>query len=168
MYRISDKSSAIKQIQNFLRIIGSNGIFIAPTGEYDENTAMAVKDYQESRGLEANGIVDYITFTQMYNEYASALSKKNLSNELKFPILPGEYSPVLTQINLILSSLMNYYGHTHWLRETNYYSKETSEAVKTLRQIYVMDDFDMIDEEFYKNIIRDHRSINIINNFDIH
>ena len=38
MYRINDRSSAIKRVQEYLRSVGNKNIFVAPTGIYDENT----------------------------------------------------------------------------------------------------------------------------------
>ena len=161
-----DRSEAIRQVQTFLRVAGDPDIFVAPTGVYDDNTRLSIVEFQTRFSLEPTGVVDYKTFTLLYDEYIF-LMNKNVVNDMtdsfiRFPILPGESQAAMTHINRSLARLLDYYGHTHRLQNSSFYSKETSKAINILREIYMLDKNDYIDEEFYYRMIKDHDSIKII------
>ena len=82
MYRIDDRSSAIKEIQEYLRIVGNKNILVVPTGIYDENTRLSVLDFQINNEIAADGIVNIITFIKLYDAYSFALENKK--NKEKF------------------------------------------------------------------------------------
>ena len=169
MYRIYDKVEAIRNIQKYLRSLGNTDFSIAPSGVYDENTRLSVIDFQKSRGLVPTGTVDYDTFTILKAEYDNATNRYRVREAtdsfISFPILPGESRDELLHINRLLKSILDYYGFTHRLRESNFYSKETSDSVMLLRRVYILDDVDLIDEEFYRRMIIEHDSITASQNY---
>ena len=169
MYRIYDKAAAITEVQTFLRIIGNPDIFVSPTGVFDENTALSVKDYQERRNLLPTGMVDKETFDLMYAEYITENERDEaeikLLSFISFPLLPGKTSDGMIHLNKMMSELLDYYGITHTLRVNSFYSKQTADAVRQLRKIYLLDDFEFIDEAFYIRMVRDHNSINHAGNY---
>ena len=59
----------------------------------------------------------------------------------------------------MMRNILNYYGITNRLNESNFYSEESALAVKTLRQIYLLEDRRNIDEELYLRMTKDHDSI---------
>ena len=163
MYRIYDKPEAIKRVQKYLAIISNPKIFVAPTGIYDQNTMLSVKDFQRTRGILDSGIVDYQTFTLLYKEYEYQ-SKINTIKEISdsfidFPLLPGDLKDEMIHVNRSLRRLIEYYGFTSSLLNSNFYSKNTSDAVKILREIYSLPNKDLIDEKFYLRMMKDHDSI---------
>ena len=168
MYRIYDRPEAIKRVQDYLRIAANPNIFVAPSGVYDENTRLSVRDFQSSRGLEPTGEVDRVTFDLLFSEYAFLTNRNALRDALDsfifFPILPGSSSNGMMHINRTLARVLDYYGFTHRLRSSNFYSGETSEAVRILRGVYLMGGADLIDEEFYQRLIKDHDSMGQFNN----
>lgn len=168
MYRINDKSEAIKRVQRYLSVVLTPAIFIAPTGVYDEETRTAVMDYQNTMSISSTGIVDYQTFELLYRDFERKSAKNRLNERLEnfisFPLIPGSMSEEMTHINRILSDLLNYYGHTHRLIYNNFYSDETSLAVNILQDIYNLNKVDYIDEEMYIRMVDDHNSISRINN----
>ncbi len=168
MYRIDDKPEAIRSVQRYLVVAGNPHILIAPTGVYDENTRLSVEDFQSRKGLVQSGVVDYETFTLLYDDYVFITDREALNQKLdsfvNFPLYPGEFDNAMLHINRSLARILDYYGFTHRLRSSNFYSDETSNAVKTLRQIYLLEDSDVIDEEFYIRMIKDHDSIGKFNN----
>jgi len=163
MYRINDKTSAIEEVQKFLRLVGNKDIFVAPTGVYDDNTKKSVIDFQSENGINVNGIVDLLTFTKLFDKYLFALKNgitvENTKTFINFPLLPGQFNDAMIHINRTLSRLLDYYGHTHNLMESNFYSKSTIEAVSIIRKIYLLQDKNLIDEELYRRMIDDHNSI---------
>jgi hypothetical protein len=65
----------------------------------------------------------------------------------------------MIHVNRTLTRLLDHYGYTHNLRESNFYSQNTADAVKILRRIYLLEDKNLIDEELYGRMINDHDSI---------
>lgn len=168
MYRVYDKPEAIRSVQRYLIVAGDPGIFIAPTGVYDENTRLSVIDFQTRFDLEPTGEVDYETFTLLYDKYVlmtNDTETRNIADSfIQFPILPGKTSNGMAHINLALGIILDYYGFTHRLRGNNFYSKETADAVEILRDIYMLEKKDYIDEELYRRMLIDHDSIAKIQN----
>ncbi|MBO7196879.1 MAG: peptidoglycan-binding protein [Clostridia bacterium] len=169
MYRVYDKEEAIRQVQIYLSKALDANIFVAPTGVYDENTRLAVIAFQKQIGINPSGVVDYETFTLLYERYRinNDISDLNetVGSFIKFPLYPGQFNSALVSINRTLAGILDYYGHTHSIRESNFYSDQTSKAVKILRGIYLLSDEDFIDEIFYLKMISDQDSINRVNNF---
>ena len=163
MYRIDNRSEAIKRVQQYLLVVGNPDIFVATTGAYDENTRLSVLDYQGVNNLEQSGVVDRITFDRMFGDFIKITEREKIKNALDpfivFPILPGSFSDEMIHINRTLGRLLTHYGYSHSIRDSNFYSKSTSEAVKIMRLIYLLDEKDSIDEELYSRMMRDLDSI---------
>ena len=168
MYRVYDKPEAIRSVQRYLIVAGDPDIFIVPTGVFDDNTRLSVIDFQTRFDLKPTGEVNYETFTLLYNEYV--LLTRNMETGdltdsfLQFPLLPGKTSNGMAHINLTLGRILDYYGFTHRLRGNNFYSDETALAVEILRDVYMLDKKNYIDEEFYRRMIIDHDSIARVQN----
>lgn len=163
MYKVYDKQEAVRQVQLYLAAVEDGRLYVAPTGVFDENTRLSVISFQNLRGLEPTGIVDRETFDLLYLEYVDA-GERNLlyathGSFISFPLLPGQRSDSMMQINRMLAALLNYYGLSHNLRDSNFYSDETASAVKMMRRIYLLPDLNLIDEDFYIAMFRDHDSI---------
>ncbi len=168
MYRIYDRQEAVRQVQNFLRIVGNPDIAIFPSGIYDESTRLSVLDFQSVRKIKPSGEVDRITFDRLYEEYVETNKKNELNQRLdsfiSLPIFPGDISEEIMHINRTLARVLDYYGFTHRLRSSNFYSDETAEAVRILRGIYSLEERNIIDEELYLRLILDHDSMGRFNN----
>ena len=155
MYRIYYKEAAITEVQKYLGV--------SPSGVYDEDTRIAVTEFQLINELEISGEVDRKTFDMIYFQYKRRLMNDAARDEVAsltdFPIRPGNINPFMLQIHQMMATVLSYYSLTHTLRMSSYYSDATSEAVLKLREIYMLDERDEIDEEFYLRLIGDHRSI---------
>ena len=168
MYRINDKESAIREVQKYLKVVSEPNVFISPSGVFDERTKLAVIDFQEKRGIFGSGVVDLITFDHLFTEYTLLKRKDEIGKDtvgfIQFPILPGAMTNGVYHINQMLTRLLDYYGVTHRLRPSAFFSEETRLAVRSLREIYMLEDIDIVDEILYSRIIDD---INSISNFSI-
>ena len=165
MYRIDDRQTAIMQVQKFLMAL-TEDIFIAPSGVFDDNTRLAVIVFQKKFGLEDTGVVDFATFELLYREYAKIVMHGSVNdtvgNFLIFPMQRGDMSEGIFHINTTLAALLDYYGITHRLRASSFYSEETALAVSALRKIYMLDEGDHIDELLYFRMINDYNSQSIL------
>lgn len=171
MYRINDRPAAIERVQRYLRVAGNPDIFVAPTGVFDENTRLSVIDFQEKNSLEGSGVVDRTTFDLLFAAFTLLTERdrirEGLDSFIEFPLKPGQYAEPMIHINRTLARLLNHYGQPHTLRESNFYSKSTSEAVRLMRGIYLLEGEDLIDEHLYLRMITDHDSIAVSGNIFI-
>ena len=169
MYRIYDKPEAIKRVQQYLSLVGNPNIFVAKTGIYDENTRLSVIDFQTNNSLTQSGIVDKETFDSLYEKYVYNEKKENIKNSadsfISFPILPGSHANGMIHINQMLENILNYHAKTHRILPSTFYSSATSEGVRLIKQIFLMNDGDFIDEHLYFRMIEEHNSIGDISNF---
>ena len=99
---------------NYLRLIGNPEIFVAPTGVYDDNTLLSVKDFQAKNRLAETGKVDKETFDLMFSQFYIQNERDNVKRTLfsfiTFPLLPGLMSDGMIHINKMMSDLLDYYG----------------------------------------------------------
>ena len=162
MYRINDKTEAKRRVQNYLRAV-SPGVFVAPSGVFDENTRLALIAFQEKMNLEPSGMVDLDTFEMLFSEYSLINMKKRVEESIPgaahFPLSIGDMSEIIFSINNNLARMLDYYGIIHRLRASSFYSQETAQAVRELRRIYMLEDSENIDEIFYFRLINDLDSI---------
>ena len=163
MYRIYDTKSAIREVQTYLGMAGNAEIPVAPSGAYDDNTLLSVIDFQKREGLPESGVVDRATFNRLYDVYALLRERERFDKKsdsfISFPLLPGVAADGVAHINRMMSRLLGYYGHTHSLRPSRFYSDESAAAVKILREIYRLEDKGYIDEALYIRMVKDHDSI---------
>ena len=168
MYNINDKESATKQVQEYLAYIDDTGIYIAPSGVYDDNTRQAVSTFQQMNNLEVTSEVDKATFDLLYYTYKEKKTRNEVAqavgSRLSFPMEIGYYSPFMVEVNHIIAELMDYYGHTHRIVRGGYFSEETAAAVRILGGIYLLEENGIIDEIFYNRMILDYDSVKLFNN----
>lgn len=86
LYRLGDEGTAVRDIQARLAALG-HGTDPDATGEFGEATRSAVVDFQESRGLDADGIVGPDTWRSLY-EAGYRLGDRLLF--LRRPMMRGE------------------------------------------------------------------------------
>ena len=158
MYDIKDKSEAIRIIQRYLREVNGGKIPVFPSGIYDENTKLAVKDFQIKFGITESGIVDYITFTKLFQAYKKISEEKEVKDSLIFPMKDGDSGDGVAEINRLLIMLLDFYRINHNVRVSRYFTKSTLDGVKSLKKIY-QHFGDCVDEEFYLRIKRDEKII---------
>ena len=163
MYRINDRSEAIRRVQRYLTVAGNPEIFVAPTGVFDDNTRLSVIDFQKSKRIEESGVVDKITFDLLFEDFTFINERESIREKfdsfITFPLFPGEMSDGMMHINRTLSRLLNHYGLPNDVRNSNFYSPATSIAVGLLQKIYLLEEKNMIDEKFYSRMVEDHNSI---------
>lgn len=159
MYRVNDRTSAIKNVQGYLSTLFAGEINIAPNGVYDDKTRLAVLEFQRRNGLAPNGIVDLLTFEFLYSSYREKQMKNKVGKTPDLPFFPGDYSDEMREINKMLSVLLDYYRIDHSVIENGYYSKETSDAVNKMRKIFLMQGGDNVDDMLYLRMILEYRSI---------
>ena len=169
MYRVYDTDAIIRFIQKYLIVINGDSDPLAPNGIYDDRTKAAVREFQKNNGLEITGVVNEPTISALFDEQSREQIKKRTRKQthpfIQFPISPGEKSDGMIQIHQAMAKALNYYGHTHQLRQTSYFNEQTMIAVDLLRKIYLLENDAKIDETFYFRLMNDFESINKIQDY---
>lgn len=160
MYRINDKSAAIRELQKYLRAIGYDGLTIVPSGIYDESTRAAVERFQAENGIPKSGAVDYNTHTRIYDRHKENLKARKSSEKRSLPFLKGAYNEDIREINRCIKKIMDYYGLAHRIQNSAYFSEETERCVMLLRKIFGLSDSKGIDALLLSRIESECRSIN--------
>ena len=162
MYRIEERSEAIRDVQNHLiKIYSDSTVF--PSGVYDEATSDGVRRFQKERGLESSGTVDIATFEALHQAAQQKLrinsARNNFVMGISFPISLGDSSPEIARINELLSTLLEYYRIIHNVRGGTYFGKSSASAARSIRLLYGIKDGDTVDEEVYERMLTDLKGI---------
>ena len=162
MYTVTDKSAAIKEIKKYLYTLNQT-IYpsvrrVSIDGQYDEQTRKAVIDFQKLMGYKQTGIVDYKTYTAMYDEYLSALDESS-SNKITydggFPLSIGDMNEDVRLLHIFINELADVYSSIKKVRTSSYYSTETAEAVLSLSKIFMLKETTSTDKGMMRRIIYD-------------
>ena len=93
MYLLDDKSSAIREVQRFLFVIGQRLDIphLSIDGYYDEETFRAVRAFQSTYGLAEDGVVGETTWRELTDVYEGLVASVPLRFTEGVPLpFPGE------------------------------------------------------------------------------
>ena len=163
MYNFNDKPAAIKEVQGYLRGIGYDSLPVIISGIYDDNTSLAVKDFQTKNALFPSGKVDYPTFTILYENYRARNEERRIREKhgsfIAFPLALGAIGKDVEYINDLLISILDYYGHYHDVRRGGYFSQATEDAVITVQELFNIEKTGIINELTFGRMITERDSI---------
>lgn len=162
MYRIENRSEAIKDLQKNLANLEKNNVYVAPSGIYDENTKEAVSDFQTRESLDVTGVADFKTQTMIYErsiEDRRRESIKKANPNINFPLSLRDTGYEIARINQILNEVLVFYGHYIIERESRIYSERTEQAVNILKEIFGYSESEGIDELFYERLMLEYSDI---------
>ena len=140
MYFVSDRKSAIFDVQKFLFVIGQSGDLphLSVDGFYSEETRLVVREFQKARRLKETGVVDRETFDAIYAEYEQTVGSKNASvysmPQNVYPMKLGDSGNAVSYLNLVLRELSRFYRDIP-KPAGNFYSVNTFDAVKAMQRI---------------------------------
>ena len=164
MYRINDKKAAIKEVQKYLYAI-SDAMYdkriprVSVNGIFDEDTANAIRRYQNLNGLSESGIVDYQTFKSLYWDYSLISIENSISDfivgETPFPLSRGMQSEDVRALHLMINALCDRFESIENVGTGAYYSSATANAVKSLRKIFGLPLAETVDKQFYDRLRRE-------------
>lgn len=157
MYRIYDKEAAISEIQKYLHFISDRVYTDIPRvsidGIYGSETANAVNEYQKLKGIPNDGVVDFKTFTELYESFKVSKflmrSENFVIDEELLPLKLGDTGDHITLVNLVLNELRKTYKDIASVDIINYYTERTENAVLDLREIFMLPKSKQIDLQFY-------------------
>ena len=154
MYVIKDKRSAIREVQRYLLTVSQSEKtipHITLDGFFDEETSLAVKEFQKIHALPITGTVDKNTFDLLFAE-SERIIEQSESNKLvysngNFPLSIGSSGESVSILHSILAQLSEYYEFPS-KPQGDYYSIATSEVINELRKIFALEESESTDQAF--------------------
>ena len=151
MYTITNPKPRINNILKFLNK--------QQNGKIEETDRLIIKDIQNKAGITSDGVVNYQTFTLLYNEYNKS-KLRNLFNDglIRYNNMPyslGSKGNDVAYLNALMTSALTGFTHYEKMPSGSYYGRESIEAAKRLRKIFGMKDGENVDEELYLRIRRE-------------
>lgn len=157
---IGDSGIVVFRMQHSLNRISDNYPAIPKitiTGYYDEQTANAVRTFQEVFGLAATGIVDeetwyyirriYIAVTRLGELTSEGLLIRDLIELYSSIILEGGNRPVVVLIQYFLDLLSIFYPTIPTVQIDGYYGPETTEAVRAFQTLMGFPPSGIVDQQ---------------------
>ena len=159
MYSIYDKNAAIRNIQRMLSV--------SQTGLYDSDTEKAVLVLQERYSLVANGTVDYNTFSAIVDNYKQKMYNKQNPYLLdpKYPYKYGDIGDSVLLINQVINYILRDYSFEGVLPRGIFFGKDTVNAVRFLRKVFMMSESDEVDTQFLNRALIEKDAIDVKTNF---
>ena len=153
---------AIFNLQKYLRAISfADPRVLRPPldGIFDNATTESVKSFQESHGLNANGIVDKATWDAIYAEYRAL----ELVRELPFfPSSPknyvarlGEESAFVSIAQILLRELSAVYDSFEDVEVNGIFDTATENAIKELQRASGLETTGALDKNTYRRLLYD-------------
>ena len=150
MYNITDKYSAVKSLQGLLGL-NKNGI-------YDITVTNKVKQLQNENLLEDTGIVNYQTFQAIqkstHDESIETKIRTSLPQLKSFPYSLGDYGNDVLYINTLIGDVIKKHNIDIPKPRGRYFGNDTLNAVRSLREAFLLRKSDEIDEMFIHRILR--------------
>ena len=163
-----NERQTIANLQRYLRQLSFDFPEIPPLpvdGIFDTATADAVRAYQTMKGLPATGVVDLITWNQLFEDYEKSLERNTVGNGFYiFPRTPSDYilSPDETQfltlvVQYILNELRVFYDDILQNSQSGTYDKETMSGVKTFQRRNGLPETGLVDRKTWNALAAAHR-----------
>lgn len=149
MYFIYDKSAFINNIG---RMLG-----VKTNGRYSDSLKLKVLYIQSSNEFEANGIVDYKTFgliKKYYNnQKAESFIKSRYPRLYVNDLVFGGFGEAISELNKALYDALGYFRYYNDKPKGRYYGKETENAVRYLRSVFLLNDGGVDIEFLYRLLL---------------
>ncbi len=145
---LGDEGDDVRVIQYFLNVVGAfydTVPRILLTGVYDEETAAAVRAYQQAFGLDVDGIVGRLTWQSIQDTYEGIMASTNLIDG-GVPLFPGRVlSPGIEgedvlQVQEYLAYLATVYPDITAPPTDGVYGPETAAAVAAFQRLFGLPD----------------------------
>ena len=141
--RQSERSAAgpIENLQTMLRLISRIDkmvLPVIPNGAYNSNTYASVRSFQETNGLQANGITDQITWEAISDAYFNTMPLQ--TNPITRPawnsdqsVAPGQFNYHLYIVQAMLRALSDFIPSIPPPAATGFLDAETEEGLHLIQ-----------------------------------
>lgn len=163
-YNIDDPAQVIRQVQTYLLEVAYDDPRvpkIAIDGIYDDATRNAVSAFQKIAGLPETGIVDFITWTVLY-EYALRAAKKHeesiFLDEGAFDIRLGDLGHPVIVLQSLLGEFSKLYPNVPRPAVTGQFGLTTADAVRAMQRNYGEYADGLVTIALWNRMLRDYRA----------
>ena len=162
MHDINDKKRVISSVQNYLNKI-KKSFSVIPNGNYDNRTESAVRQFQADNDIPVTGVIDLITFNEIYKSYLEITENELLHSKhshMDLPIQIGDANQSIPHIVSILEKLADYYRIDYNKTSSFAYTNESAQISIRLKEIYHIENTDSsLDLRLYDRMVNDLKSI---------
>ncbi len=146
--RPGDSGQRVRQLQYFIAVIGEFYPSVRPisiTGTYDDRTASAVRDIQQTFGLTVDGITGRQTWQAIYSAYLGIIETQQ-SIEGGIARYPGEPLSVgstgddVLVLQSYLQTIAQYFDAVPAVNPDGIFGARTEAAVKAVQRLYSLPD----------------------------
>ncbi|MBO5908350.1 MAG: peptidoglycan-binding protein [Clostridia bacterium] len=160
MYQQNNKKAAVTEIQSYLFFLSDKKYPQIPRvpidGVFDKETENAVIEFQKIMLLSPTGVVDFETFTKLYNEYESAMIDYNTENYIfgnsNLPLKENDQNEDVRALHVMVNRLRKTYPQINAVGTGSYFSTSTKNALKELRGIFYLPGLPILDKALYRRM----------------
>ncbi len=141
---IGDSGDFVWLIQYYLAVVSAFYNTVPQstvTGNYDEQTANAVRAFQQTYGLPQTGVLDFTTWRELYRAYRGIVidNPRLEGGTLRYPGLQlrvGSRGEYVSALQTYLNTIAETYTAIPILPVTGYYGPQTEAAVSAFQEIF--------------------------------
>lgn len=168
--KITDDAVRVRSLQEMLRYLGQ--IFAEPawtvavTGVYNDETAEAVRRYQEMRRLPVTGVVDYRTWETLTAEYLlerelrTPVMIRALPDLAEYATLPGQRGDEVLILQILLNALRSEYDYPQ-VPLSGIYGVQTLDAVREFQRTNGLDMTGTADRRTWLRLTEEYNGLRI-------
>lgn len=158
-YNISEKASAVREVQKFLFEISATADYLPPVsvdGIYGSETTEAVRLFQQHNGLSPTGATDEETWQLLYQQYITAKEEREEESELipgnAFPIRMGDSGSHVRIVQSSLEELLEDAGPSD-----GFFGRKTEESIRRIEKRYGLPQTGILTRQLWNRISADYR-----------
>lgn len=164
---LNDDRQNTFELQKFLKKISENDPqinFLNTDGIYGEETAEAVRQFQQTRNLPVTGVADFETWEAIFNEYLKLIEL--IDEALPFHVFPievieiktGDSGDAVVVIQLLLNKFSSKYSNFNKVNVTGNYNNETADAVKNFQNVSMLDQTGTVNRHTWNEMVKLYRA----------
>lgn len=160
MYRIDRQPEAVREIQSYLRELGSfygDVPKLSIDGIYGEETREAVRLFQKRSGIMETGEVDAETFSALYDAYLPLSKEKRDDASLiplsVFPLRLGDSGSYIRILQSVLSELLREH-----IPQDGFFGRATENGIRALETRYGITPNGVLTAALWERLCADYRA----------
>lgn len=155
----------IRSLQTMLRTIAQtdpNQITVVPDGVYTNQTADAVRSFQENHDLPVTGSANQDTWDRIVAAYRPARIETSAAEPIFITLNPGQtFGPGdrhhhINLVQAMLLLLSEAYPDFPTVSFTGYYDSQTEQAIRTLQILSGLAPTGILDKQTWKELVLHH------------
>ena len=155
----------VRSLQTMLRTIAQmdpEQMTVVPDGVYSQQTAQAVRSFQENNALPVTGVTDPDTWDRIVEAYRPALIETEPAEPIYITLNPGQtFGPGDRHHHIhLLQAMLDLLGRAYpdfpGVSFTGIYDTPTEEAVRFLQLLSALEPTGVLDKQTWKALVLHH------------